>query len=105
MALFLPFDSSTADYTFETELEDLVVKFRCRWNATSAAWYIDIEGADFPLDIKGIKLVGGCNLLEPYAVLELGTMEVIDQEGAYADPTRDSLGDRHQVYYVTKDEL
>jgi hypothetical protein len=55
------------------------------------------------VDLKGLKLVGGVDLLFPHAVLELGQMFVLDLEGFKSDPDRDGFGDRFKVLYVPKE--
>ena len=104
MSFYLPLISEDVDYTFDTELEGYVVQFRIRWNETAQAWYADMSAEGTDLNLKGVKLVGGVDLLSPFAVLDFGQMYVVDQEGTFTDPSRDTLGDRHQVVYLTIEE-
>lgn len=96
---------SEPDYEFNTDIEDQTVKIRVRWNQVEAAWYMDITGQTFTLELLGLKLVGGVNLLKPHAVIELGGLYMIDSEEKNEDPDYDLLGDRYRLIYVTKAEM
>lgn len=92
------------DYKFQVEIEDETVELRVRWNLVEQAWYLDITGVSFTLELLGLKLVGGVDLLKPYAVVELGGLFIIDSEEKNQDPDFDGLGDRYRLIYVTKAE-
>ena len=94
-----------ADYDFNVDIEDQTVKFHVYWNQIDNAWYADIEGLTFDLELLGRKLVGGVDVLKPHAVLELGALYILDSEGENWDPDYDLIGDRYILVYVEKDEL
>lgn len=96
---------SEPDYEFQTDIEDQTVKLRVRWNQVEEAWYMDITGETFTLELLGLKLVGGVNLLKPHAVIELGGLFMLDSEEKNEDPDYDLLGDRYRLVYVEKDEM
>ena len=97
--------TANASYRFTVEIESETVEFAVRWNLVESAWYFDIVGVSFTLELKGIKFVGGVNLLKPYAVRELGGLYMIDSEEKNEDPDFDGLGDRYRLIYVTKAEM
>jgi hypothetical protein len=92
-------------YDFNVILEGLNVRISPRWNFTDNAWYIDLEIVDTGVIIKPLKLVGGKNLLEQYAVTELGKLFMIDTEGQFADPDFDNIGDRFKLIYILKENV
>jgi len=93
------------DYSFQIDIEDQTVELSIRWNLVDQCWYMDIFGVTFDLDLKGLKLVGGVNLLKPHAVLELGGLYILDAEEKAQDPDFDLIGDRYILIYVTKEEM
>lgn len=101
--LYLPL-TNDASYSFNMALENIPVTFKVRWNLMNQAWHMDLSMPDIDLELNGLKLVGGVDLLYPYAITELGQMFVIDLEDKKEDPTRELLGDRFQVAYFTKDD-
>lgn len=103
--LLLPIDAVDTNYEFEVDLEDLVWRFRFHWNETDQAWYMDLLGLDNGNDFKGIKVIGGINLLDPYAIRELGQLYLVDAENGLQDPDRDGFGDRYQLLYVLKENV
>lgn len=89
-------------YNYSIDLEDDVFQFTIHWNENDSAWYLDLLGISNDVNIKGIKLVTGVNLIKPYAILELGGLYVIDNDGEGLDPDYDNIGTRYQLYYVPK---
>lgn len=100
--LFLPLESD-AFFSYDIKLDGGAYRITIRWNQADQAWYMDIVGNSNTVVKKGIKLVGGTNLLEPFAVLELGALYVVDLEGEDLDPDFEGLGDRYQLVYVEKE--
>ncbi len=74
-----------------------------RWNFTDEAWYMDLESVQDGMLVRGIKLVIGTQLFRPYALVQLGELYVIDTQDGDKDATEESLGDRHQLFYVLKE--
>ena len=68
------------DYTMRIDIEGMANTLRIYWVEFSATikpemqtngfWLMDIKNKLF--DIKGIKLVGGCELMWPYAQINFG---------------------------------
>ncbi len=93
------------DYAYDQNvfLEGLNIQLSLRWNFTDAAWYMDLAIVDTGTTIRGIKLVGGKNLLEQYAVTELGKLFMVDTELKFENPDFDNIGDRFKLLYVLKE--
>ncbi len=90
-------------YFFTTVLEDLNVQFKVRWNIVDLAWYMDIDVIETETLIRGIKMIGGIDLLKQYAITELGKMFMVDTEEKFQDPDFDLIGDRYKLIYVLKE--
>lgn len=68
-------------------------------------WYMDFATADGSISMAGMAIVGGCDMLEPYAFDGLGSLWAIDVEGKPRDMTLASLGTTHQLIYVPVAEV
>jgi len=102
--IYLPLTSDSSSYSFDMSLENIPVTINVRWNLIDQSWYMDLIASNINLELRGLKLAGGVDLLYPYAITELGQMFVIDLEDKKEDPIRDLLGDRFQVAYFSKDD-
>lgn len=91
-------------YDFYTALENESYHITVKWNSLDSCWHMDLEGVNNSVDLKGIRLVGGVNLLEPFAVLELNALYVVDLHEKYEDPNFDDIGTRFQLLYLEKGE-
>ena len=84
-------------YSMAVELEGTVYGIQIRYNARSAAWYMDLlfNGA---IVANAIKLVEGVNLLRRLDYMKAdgrlppGTWRVYDTSAQHRDPTRTNLG-------------
>lgn len=72
-----------------------------RWAAHTSKWYLDLVGTTNDVDIKGIALMGGKNLLARFGYAELGELWVIDNSGADEDPNFADMGGRFTLEYTT----
>lgn len=110
----IPVTPAYPEQTQRVELDGVAYQMRIYWTqfdeqikeaigtTDDGKWYMDLSSDDITLN--GIALVGGANLLEPYAYNQLGGLIVVDSELKYANPTYDGLGDRFQLIYVTRAE-
>lgn len=105
VAVNIPVDSKDSYYTFTSSIDGDTYRFTLRWNAIVEIWYMDIEGLTNNVLLRGLALIEGLNLLRPYAVLEMGTLLLYDVEGKGERPTRESLGNRHKVLYISRGEF
>jgi hypothetical protein len=86
-------------YEFTCPLDGNSYKFEIRWNETSSAWYMSITGITIDVQIRGIKLISGVDLLKPFPIPELGMMYIIDSQEQNQDPDYDGLGSRFLLLY------
>jgi hypothetical protein len=100
----IPLQSDPPCYRFNATLDGFVIYFRLKWNFTAEQWYLDLDCEELGLSYKGLTLVTGDNILLGRGVAELGALILIDQQGN-EDPTREGLGDRWKLYYMTKAEV
>jgi len=104
MSFFIPTEPN--HWTeFNFDLDGQTVQITIKWNATDAAYYMDLYGITFDLDLRGVKLVAGLNLLDPYAITELGAIGIVDMETNSTDPTFDDLGTRYKLVYYELSEI
>lgn len=102
--VILPVDSASPYYRTETRIDGESYRLTLRWNQTSETWYLDIEGLTVDLHILGIALIVGSDLLRPFAILELGSLYVVDLENRDENPTREGLGDRFRLVHLSRGE-
>lgn len=99
--LIIPMTNKFPRSRFTITLEGNPYEFVIHWNETISAWYMNLRSiTDSAIDFKGIRLVGGVNLLKPFAILELGALYMVDGEGLNEDPNYDDMGGRFRLYYV-----
>lgn len=102
--LLVPF-TSDYDQTFRTQLGDNTYVIDARWNERSQSWTFDLtRDSDSVLLVAGVPLLGGQDILSPYA-LGIGGMVVGDLNGTQSDPGPDDFAVRCPVVYLTPAEL
>lgn len=68
-------------------------------------WRMDLTNADNGVNLLGVAIVGGCDLLGQYNRSDiLGAMWVNDTTTQGNDPVFESWGDTHELLYIPKDE-
>lgn len=96
----IPLTSLSTYYTFTTVVDNISFVFTIRWNSSSETWYLDMESSS--VQLWGVPLISGADILKPFAILEMGSMYVIDLSGHDTNPTRDSLGDPHILAHLSR---
>lgn len=97
----IPLIPSDAAYDQQVTLDGNDYTLSIHWNEYAGGWYMDLLGlTDTEIEIRGIRLVTGINLLRAYPVPVLGEMWVIDGSDADTEPTFESIGDTHSLLYV-----
>jgi hypothetical protein len=96
-----------AEYTIRIDLDNIACRMRLYWNEFSDAvkanydtngfWAFDLSNDLF--DIKGIKIVGGTDLMWPYSY-PFGGFILYDLTGENEEPEFDGIGERWQLNYV-----
>jgi hypothetical protein len=104
-ALQIPLVNGKNYYYFNTTLDGVIYKFTIRWNNTDLAWYLSIASViDTSVDLKGIRLICGIDLLYQYHILKLGGLYMIDNDNKLEDPNFADFGTRFTMMYLPKGE-
>lgn len=100
----VPFTSDVAQ-TFTCTLNGVEYDFFARWADRTGIWYADIvdSATQTPL-AKGIALLIGCDLLEPYA-LGIGSMYVVDTAATKTPSTPGGVADELHMDDAGADDL
>ena len=97
----VPINVKNKPYYFGTKsLDGNQYKLSFHWNLNTSNWYMDIEGLNNTVDIKGIALLCGKNLFAQIGEYQLGELWVIDNSGANEDPDYDDFGSRWTLEYT-----
>ena len=70
------------------------------WNTYTSKWYFDIEGQNNDVDVKGIAILPGKDLFAAFGEYQLGTLFLIDNQGANEAPNFDDIGSRFTLEYT-----
>jgi len=74
-----------------------------RWNTTTEKWYMDLSGLNNSVDIKGIALLPGKDLLKPFGWGNiLGSLWVVDGMGKNDNPNYADMGSRWTLVYTPR---
>ena len=90
-------------YTDSVSLDGATYKRRIHWNILTAKWYMDVDGLNNSVSIKGIAVLPGKDLFAPYGYSgQLGTIELIDNTNTERpeNPTYDDMGTRWTLEYT-----
>ena len=69
----------------------------------ASKWYLDIKGLSNSVDIKGIALLPGKDLLAPFGYGgQLGELWVVDNSSGTENPNYDDMGTRWTLEYTPK---
>ncbi len=113
MAVVIPINreiNGTSYFDLQAVLDDVTYTLEFRWNVRLEAWFMNV------LDITGTAAHQvGIRLVTDYPYnqrlanrVPSGMLAVIDTaapEGQEEDPDFDSLGNRHQLVYLTEADL
>ncbi len=93
-------------YSFIVSLEGVTYDFQVRYNDREESWRLDIRDLDKTPIVQGIKLLPNQSITSQYVNSELftGNLYFIDVFGKVTRPTFDSLGKRHKLFYITREE-
>lgn len=86
-------------------LDGNTYRFTISWNLETEKWYMDLKGLNNTVEVNGIALLPGKNLLAPYGFYQLGELWVIDNSGANEDPDYDQFGSRWTLEYTPLADL
>lgn len=103
VALQIPLLTERNNFYFNILLDEILCKISIKWNDTDLAWYMNIEGVtETSINVKGIRLVCGIDLLYQYQILLLGSIYMIDNSNELTDPTYDGFGTTYTMMYIPK---
>ena len=106
--LVIPIEQTSAWFEFGCELEGVTFTFTFRFNDRDGCWYFDIADASGNALARGLKAVTGWPLLSALRTLPglpPGELVVSDEAGLDEEPTFDSLGRRHLMFYLSAAEV
>ncbi len=92
-------------YTDSVSLDGAVYKRRIHWNLTTEKWYMDIDGLNNSVSIKGIAVLPGKNLFDIGGYSgQLGELWLIDSANPDKpeNPTYDDMGTRWVLEYTPR---
>ena len=92
-------------FTGTKVLDGNTYRLTFRWNATTAKWYMDIDGISNSVSVHGKAVMCGKDLLKPHGYFELGELWLIDSLEQDEDPDFDSFGGRHRLVYYPIDSV
>lgn len=76
---------------------------RIWWNTYNSKWYLNLKGISNGVEIIGIALLCGKDLLKPYGWGQfLGELWLVDNSGQDEDPGFDEMGTRWTLEYTPK---
>lgn len=79
-------------YSRTVKIGSIMYQVTVRWSELELAWYLDLKSTSTSdVDVRGIKLVGGVDLAEPYGMVDFGQMWLCDLTGKARDPEFDNI--------------
>lgn len=96
----LPYYEGTV--SLEGSTYRIIVKWMgSEYRTSEGKWYLDLIGIVNDIEIRGIALLVGIDLLEPYGYgITFGRLEMVDNSGANEDPEYVGMGDRWTLEYT-----
>lgn len=107
MSVVIPVQSDASFFDLRVVLEDVTYTLEFRWIVRAQAWFMNILDAEGVNMIRaGLRIVADFPLW-PYAATRTppGAFVCVDTTGAQQDPGLDDFGTRHQLIYLTAEEL
>jgi hypothetical protein len=101
MIVQLPFTNDPAQQV-TVQLGTVKYDFTVRWNDRARTWCLDMldHNSQSPI-VQGVPLVLGLDLLQPLALVGVGSLVVNDEDNSGLDAGPDDLGGRVNVYWFS----
>jgi hypothetical protein len=94
-------------YDYTVELDSATYRVELVWKTRQLGWYLSLYAVDETALLLGKRLSADTPLLRRYQIdgLPPGDLVCIDMEDLGAEPTFESLGKRHLLWYFDESEL
>lgn len=103
MAIFeIPVRGDFASYTFTSDLDGDIYKFKMVWNGRQGQWFMSVGNtAQEDYTLYGLAVTCQTNLLKRFRDDNLppGSLMLIDTSGLNEEPTQEGLGSRWLLLY------
>lgn len=105
----IPVDNSqnnTFKCTVPVDGKAIKFKFRFSFNSEAGYWYMDIYKSDNTPLLSSIPLVCGCNLLDQYTYMEIGSAYLVKTDKTFKDdiPNMYTLGTKFKLVWGNTEE-
>lgn len=107
MAIVVPCRPDLTHYDMSLVLDETTYILEFRWSTREGSWYIDLKEQDETPITMGVKVVPNLPLGARHQDLRRppGWFVARDTSGKGLPPGQRDLGDRVQLYYLTKADL
>lgn len=95
--------SSSRWQLVSTKLDSIPVEMRIYFNDVDDGYFLDLESDDGAINVTGLRLATGMDIVEGLAISEIGGLYVVDLEKQNAEVTFDELGSRFLLMYLPRD--
>jgi len=92
------------NFKYRSVLDGYEFELRFAWAPVQSMWFVDVVCEELYVDVKGIALVTGFNILGGRGLYQVGFLALIDLQGS-EDPNFEDFGDRWKLLYLTRDEV
>jgi hypothetical protein len=85
--------------SFTATLDGVVWQFSLWRNFMDRGFYVDLYEPISGVRVRGIKLVAGIDLIEPYGLNDLGWLFLTDENRTGEDPTVETIESFYFLYF------
>jgi hypothetical protein len=109
MIILDPFEPPEQQYVYDytIELDGVIYRVVLIWKTRPEGWYLHLYDSDENALLLGKRLATDTPLLERYQIdgLPPGEIACLDSEETDQEPTFESLGRKHLIYYFDESEI
>lgn len=91
-------------FRYRAPLEGYEFSFHWWYAPVQEIWFVDYSCEELSIDVAGMAVVTGNNLLSGRGLYQVGALVLLDLQGS-ADPDFDNFGDRWKMVYLTRAEM
>ena len=92
------------NFKYRAVLEGYEFRFHYKYAPVQDMWFIDYACDELDIDVAGMAVVTGNNLLKGRGLYQMGVLALLDLQGS-EDPEFTGFGDRWKMVYITKAEV